>query len=86
MRLFGSVLIVSYAFNETGGTTAADTVTLNGTTGILYADGLEAARNSAMSQTPASLGSSPLIYIGTSQWNDPYLSGQIDDFASTTGH
>ncbi|MBT2292302.1 LamG domain-containing protein [Paenibacillus albidus] len=57
-----------------------DAVTLNGTTGILYVGVLEAGRNSAMSQTPASLGCSPLIYIAKSQWNAHYLSGQVDDF------
>ncbi|MNP43481.1 hypothetical protein D3C76_1373020 [compost metagenome] len=55
-------------------------VTLNGNIGILYVDGLESARNSTMSLSPSDLGSTTQNYIGKSQWNDPYLNGQVDDF------
>jgi hypothetical protein len=55
-------------------------VTLSGTTGILYVDGVEVARNSNMTLTPASLGSTTQNYIGKSQFSDPYLNGLVDDF------
>jgi len=56
-------------------------VTLSGTTGILYVDGVEAARNSNMTLKPSSLGSTTLNYIGRSNWSgDPYLNGMVDDF------
>jgi hypothetical protein len=55
-------------------------VTLSGSTGILYVNGAEVARNSSMSLTPNSLGATTQNYIGKSQYGDPYLSGLVDDF------
>ncbi len=56
-------------------------VTLSGSTGILYVDGLEAARNDNMTLKPSSLGNSTQNYIGKSQFeHDPYLDGFVDDF------
>ena len=55
-------------------------VTLNGSTGILYVDGVEVGRNSSMSITPADLGSTTQNYLGKSQYNDPYLDGAVDEF------
>ncbi|MDQ0114175.1 DUF5695 domain-containing protein [Paenibacillus harenae] len=55
-------------------------VTLSGTTGRLYVDGVLATTNTAMTLKPSSLGSTDLNYIGKSQWPDPYLDGMIDDF------
>jgi hypothetical protein len=55
-------------------------VTWSGNTAILYVDGAEVARNSAMTLNPSSLGTTTLNYIGKSQWSDPYLNGTIDDF------
>ena len=55
-------------------------VTLNGTTGTLYVDGVSVGTNSAMTLNPASLGSTTLNYIGKSQYADPNLDGQIDQF------
>ncbi len=55
-------------------------VTLSGSTGILYVDGVEVARNTAMTLKPSSLGTTNLNYIGRSQWSDPYLNGLVDDF------
>ncbi len=56
-------------------------VTLSGSTGILYVDGLEAARNDNMTLKPYSLGNSTQNYIGKSQFeHDPYLDGFVDDF------
>ncbi len=55
-------------------------VTLNGATGILYIDGVPVGTNSAMTLTPSSLGGTANNYIGKSQWSDPTLNGQIDEF------
>jgi len=55
-------------------------VTLSGTTGTLYINGTAAGTNASMSLTPASLGSTTNNYIGKSQYADPYLNGQVDDF------
>jgi lysophospholipase L1-like esterase/fibronectin type 3 domain-containing protein len=55
-------------------------VTLAGGVGVLYVDGVEVARNSAMTLTPASLGNTTQNWIGRSQWNDPYLNGRVDEF------
>ncbi|HOK96619.1 MAG TPA: family 43 glycosylhydrolase, partial [Anaerohalosphaeraceae bacterium] len=56
-------------------------VTLGGGTGILYVNGVEVGRNSAMTLTPASLGATTQNYIGRSQYSaDPYLNGRVDEF------
>lgn len=55
-------------------------VTLSGTTGILYVDGAEVARNSSMTYKPSSLGSTSSNFIGKSQFSDPFLNGLVDDF------
>jgi alpha-L-arabinofuranosidase len=55
-------------------------VTLSGSLGILYVDGVEVGRNGSMTLKPSSLGSTNLNYIGKSQYADPYLDGQVDDF------
>jgi glucuronoarabinoxylan endo-1,4-beta-xylanase len=55
-------------------------VTLSATTGILYLDGVPVGTNSAMTLNPLSLGSTSNNYIGKSQWADPYLNGQLDEF------
>ncbi|MBV9445911.1 MAG: hypothetical protein JO345_08455 [Streptosporangiaceae bacterium] len=56
------------------------TVTLSGTTGTLYVNGQAIATNSNMTLNPAALGNTTQDYIGKSQYNDPYLTGEIDDF------
>ncbi len=55
-------------------------VTLSGNVGILYVDRSEVARNSSMTLKPSSLGFTTHNYIGKSQYADPYLNGQVDDF------
>jgi len=56
-------------------------VTLLGSTGILYVDGVEVGRNTGMTLKPSSLGNTENNYIGKSQYSsDPYLDGQIDEF------
>jgi fibronectin type 3 domain-containing protein len=55
-------------------------VSLSGTVGIMYVNGVEVGRNTAMTLKPSSLGSTTLNYIGKSQFSDPYLNGTVDDF------
>jgi hypothetical protein len=55
-------------------------VTLSGTTGRLYVDGVQVAVNTAMTLKPSSLGSTNMNYIGKSQYDDPNLNAAIDDF------
>jgi len=63
------------------GTWAHIAVTLQGTVGILYVNGIEVGRNSSMALKPSSLGSTTLNYIGRSQFSgDPKLTGTLDDF------
>ncbi|BCU79546.1 LamG-like jellyroll fold domain-containing protein [Luteolibacter sp. LG18] len=55
-------------------------VTLSGSTGTLYVNGSPVGTNANMTLKPSSLGSTGNNYIGKSQYNDPYLSGAVDDF------
>lgn len=50
-------------------------------TGTLYIDGAVAGTNAAMTLHPSDLGVTTQNYIGKSQYsNDPYMTGEIDDF------
>jgi rhamnogalacturonan endolyase len=60
-------------------------VTLSGGTGILYVDGVAVGTNSAMTLKPSSLGSTTQNYLGKSQYSDPYLNGQVDEFRIYSG-
>jgi hypothetical protein len=54
-------------------------VTLSGSVGILYLNGVESARNAAMTLRPSSLGGTTQNWIGRSQYaGDPYLDGAVD--------
>jgi hypothetical protein len=56
-------------------------VTLNGSTGTLYVDGVQVGSNTAMTLKPSNLGSTTQNWIGRSQYAaDPYLDGRVDDF------
>ena len=56
-------------------------VTLSGSTGILYLNGVASGTNTAMSFKPSSLGNTTQNYLGKSQFSgDPYLNGAIDEF------
>jgi autotransporter-associated beta strand protein len=55
-------------------------VTLNGTTGVLYVDGKEIARNENLTSNPSMLGNTTQTWIGKSQWPDPLMKGMVDDF------
>jgi len=55
-------------------------VTLSGSLGIMYVNGVEVGRNAAMTLKPSSLGSTNQNYIGKSQFADTMLNGLMDDF------
>lgn len=55
-------------------------VTLQGDTGILYVDAQPVATNANLTLNPSDLGNTTLNYLGKSQFSDPYLDGQVDDF------
>ncbi|KQO18474.1 immunoglobulin-like domain-containing protein [Paenibacillus sp. Leaf72] len=56
-------------------------MTLSGSTGVLYVDGVEVGRNANMTLKPKDLGQTTLNYIGRSMFSsDPYFDGKIDDF------
>jgi DUF1680 family protein len=56
-------------------------VTHTGNVGVLYVNGAEVARNSALTIRPSVLGSTTQNWIGRSQYaGDPYLAAAVDDF------
>jgi hypothetical protein len=55
-------------------------VTIGGSTGVLYVDGVPVGTNSSMTLSPSALGITTQNYIGKSQYNDPYFNGQVDEF------
>lgn len=55
-------------------------VTLSGSTGTLYINGVASGTNTAMTLKPSDMGNTTQNYLGKSQYNDPYLNGAIDDF------
>lgn len=55
-------------------------VTLEGSIGIMYIDGVEVGRNENITINPSMLGKTTQNYIGKSQWPDPNLNGSIDEF------
>jgi autotransporter-associated beta strand protein len=60
-------------------------VTLGGSRGVLYVDGVPVGTNSAMALSPSFLGTTTQNYIGKSQYNDPYFNGQVDEFRIYNG-
>jgi autotransporter-associated beta strand protein len=60
-------------------------VTIGGSGGVLYVDGVPVGTNSAMTLTPSFLGATTQNYIGKSQYNDPYFNGQVDEFRIYNG-
>ncbi len=56
-------------------------VTLSGTTGTLYVDGVAVGSNPNIQQAPFRLGRTTQSWLGRSQYPaDPYFNGSIDDF------
>lgn len=55
-------------------------VTLAGGVGTLYVNGAVAGTNTAMTLNPSDLGVPGNVWIGRSQYGDPYLDASIDEF------
>ncbi|WP_034272539.1 beta-L-arabinofuranosidase domain-containing protein, partial [Actinospica robiniae] len=55
-------------------------VTLSGGTGTLYVNGTSVAVNKAVKLTPASLTGTNNLWIGRSQFGDPMLQADVDEF------
>ena len=75
----GEQIIESPAALPTGAWTHV-AVTLSGRTGTLYVNGSVVGTNHSMTLSPSSLGATANNYIGKSQYPDPYLNGQVDEF------
>lgn len=74
----GEQIIDSNAVLPSGGWTHV-AVTLSGSTGTLYVNGVQVGQNSAMTLRPSDLGATTQNRIGRSQFNDPYFNGRLDD-------
>ena len=56
-------------------------LTLNGSTGTLYLDGVAVGTTNALTLNPVILGTTTNNYLGKSQWTtDPYYNGQFEEF------
>ncbi|SFV17520.1 LamG-like jellyroll fold domain-containing protein [Pseudoduganella namucuonensis] len=55
-------------------------VTLSGSTGRLYVNGVQTGVNTGMFLAPFRLQNTSRNWIGRSQFNDPYFNGKIDEF------
>ena len=55
-------------------------VTINGSIGTLYLNGVAVGVNNALTLNPAGLGSTTQNYLGKSQYADPYFSGAMEEF------
>ena len=61
-------------------------VTLSGTVGTLYVDGIVVGTNALMTLAPFDLGETTQDWLGRSQFaNDPDLQGRVDDFRLYSG-
>ncbi len=73
---------ISQGSNLTANTWKYVAVTLSGSTGTLYIDGVQVAQNTSMTFKPSDLAPTASgNFIGKSAWTgDKYLKGQVDDF------
>lgn len=71
--------LLSYGVDLSLGQWRHVAVTITGTTGRLYLDGVEVAQNAAMTIDPANLGNTPNNWLGRSQYPDPYMNGSLDE-------
>lgn len=55
-------------------------ITMQGSVGIMYINGVEVGRKEDFTLNPSLLGLTTQNYIGKSQFSDPYLKGIIDEF------
>src|ERR1041385_979483 len=53
--------------------------------GKLYVNGVLIATNGALTVTPEDIGPTANLYLGKSQYNDPYFTGSIDEFRTYNG-
>jgi hypothetical protein len=61
-------------------------VTLSGSTGTLYVNGVPVGTNAAMTLAPSDLGAGMDGWIGRSQYaSDPYLKGAVRDLRVYAG-
>jgi hypothetical protein len=56
------------------------TVTVSGTTGTLYVNGVAVGSNANITDHPSALGTTTQDWIGRSEYNDPFFNGAVDDF------
>ncbi|MBQ2663499.1 MAG: family 43 glycosylhydrolase, partial [Clostridia bacterium] len=87
----GSAPRFAVKHNSEQSVTAGDAVTLNewhnfvltrdGNLTSMYIDGFLVSSTSEISFHPSDLGTFTQMYLGKSQWPDPYFKGMIDDFA-----
>jgi uncharacterized protein len=74
----GEQRITAPAQLPTGWTHVA--VSLAGSTGTLYVGGQAVAQNTAMTLNPSNLTGANNLWIGRSQYSDPYLDATVDEF------
>lgn len=55
-------------------------ITMSGSVGIMYIDGVEVGRKEDFTLSPSSLGETTQNYIGKSQYPDPILDASLDEF------
>lgn len=70
---------ISYGVNLGLGQWRHVAVTRTGGSGRLYLDGVEVAQNPGMTWLPSQLAPMPNVWLGRSQYPDPYLNGSLDD-------
>jgi hypothetical protein len=75
----GSEQQLNYATAPSTGVWTHVAVTLTGTTGTLYVNGVQVAQNTSMTLNPSSLGTTTLNYLGKSQYSDPLFNGALDE-------
>lgn len=55
-------------------------VTVSGSLGTIYLDGVPVGTTNNLTLKPSNLGTTTLNYLGRSQFADPYFNGLMDDF------
>ena len=76
----GAEQVISYAYTFPLNTWVHFAVTQSGNTASLYINGDLVGSNTAVTIKPADLGVTTQNYIGKSQFDDPILNGNVDEF------